>query len=601
MRTLKLFLPLIGIMLLSSCATFQGDHSTEISSSVQTLLIQSAQSTTPEEAQQYEVLAVNQLLDDQNINDAEQLLQQINRQPITSMVAPQKAIVEAELALTLRHPHAAIAQLASVKKVDMLPLPLQSTYYETQIEAYVQSNDLANSILARIHFDNIINDESLRQQNEMIIWHSLQTLSTSSLTALQTRATSPFDENWIKLAIIAKQNANNPTSLIKQLLNWQTQNPGHPANQFIPDSDSLTQLASSYQTPKKIALLLPLQGNYGNMGKAVRDGFMTAFYENAANLAINPSLKVYDTTQTNDIKSLYQQAIQEGANFIIGPLTKTNVNAIADSGDTNVPTVLLNYADESLPKNMYEMGFAPAEAARQAANLAWQHNGHDLLLIYPNDSRSQDIANAFKQQWLQLGGRILNEIQLDNTQPLSSEIATAVNVSLSRERADELKQLLDEKIKATLRRRQDIDGIFLLSTPAEARQILPLLKFYYAGNLPVFSITTVYSGYPSPDNDHDLNGLYFDDMPFVISNTPAITNMRNKIVSLWRNNYRQNNRLYALGIDAYTLSFMLPRLLLLPTFAVNGVTGLLFLQQQSIYQSLSWVQFQSGTPVMLNK
>ena len=40
--------------------------------------------------------------------------------------------------------------------------------------------------------------------------------------------------------------------------------------------------------------------------------------------------KIYDTSKTHDIVKLYKQSIQQGAQLVIGPLTKNAVTEVSD-------------------------------------------------------------------------------------------------------------------------------------------------------------------------------------------------------------------------------------------------------------------------------
>ncbi len=584
------------LILLCSCASFFGNNATKISYSAKGYLEKAAQSQGIE-SQQYQILAANQLLLDNNINDAQQLLNTLNNIPLNPTIQSQKFIIEAQLALQQDNPRLALYKLSLVRNLNTLPERALISYYTTSMQAYLRSNQLANSTMAQINLNTLLTNPIMIQKNEVIIWYNLQTLNTTTLNNMLQRTNNNIIQGWIKLAIIAKQYSDNPIQLAAQIQSWQATYPNHPANNILPDANTLQSLAT-FQAPQHIALLVPLSGQFGNMGKAIRDGFMTAFYANAKKLPQAPTVKVYDTTQASDITSIYQQAIQNGADFIIGPLTKTNVDNLVSSSKISVPTLTLNYAtSSSVPNNIIQFGFSPEQAAEQMTDFAWRHGASRALIITPNNDWGNKLSDAFDNSWQNIGGETLNTLAFDTNNQLSNEIAGILNITQSNTRADNLRQLFNEKIKSLARRRQDINSIFLAATPVQARQILPLLRFYFAGNIPVYSIANIYTGYPSPRNDHDLNGVYFDDMPWLIQNTSSINPLKTQIQSLWASNYRNNSRLYGLGIDAYTISILLPRLIALPNIALNGVTGQLYLQgNNTIYQQLSFARFSSGVP-----
>src|SRR5690606_29923358 len=101
-------------------------------------------------------------------------------------------------------------------------------------------------------------------------------------------------------------------------------------------------------------------------------------------------------------------------------------------------------------------------------------------------------------------------------QSMSQEIRAALNIQRSEARAKEIESILNRRIEFTPRRRQDIDMVFMLAKPAQARVIKPLLDFYYAGDLAVYSTSRIYTGYPIPRLDRDLDKVRFTEMPFVV-------------------------------------------------------------------------------------
>jgi uncharacterized protein len=148
--------------------------------------------------------------------------------------------------------------------------------------------------------------------------------------------------------------------------------------------------------------------------------------------------------------------------------------------------------------------------------------------------------------------------------------------------------LLDRKIISIPHVRQDIDMIFLLASPERAREIKPLLNFYYVGNLPVFSTSAIYNPLSTSRTNSDLNAVQFCDMPWVL--IPTTFN-----ISRGNRHDQEQTRLFALGIDAFRLTTQLDRLLLSQDFSSYGATGKLSLTaNQHIYRQLDWAQFQQG-------
>ncbi|MBN1684366.1 MAG: penicillin-binding protein activator [Gammaproteobacteria bacterium] len=581
-----------------------------LSQSVKDYLQKSEQSRGVEK-QQYQLMAVNQLLLQDKLLDAQQLLQELDQISLDPSIDQQKIILEAKLALKKDDPKLAVKKLQKVRHVQLLDQNAKMAYYLTAAESYERSNHLGESVIARIQLSELPNSASQLSlfpsstsatatidKQSLIIWQKLQQVSLSQLKILLNQYKSRLIQGWLDLAILAKQNANDSKGLAENILSWKRIYLDHPANEITPDNQTLLALERP-STPKKIALLLPLQGQYAKIGQAVRDGFITAFY--ADKTTTNIDIKIYDTSQS-DVCNLYQMALRDGANMAIGPLTKSNVSALAQCVDNQSPILALNYlADNTdIPDQFIQFGLSPNQAAQQAAQYAWQHGVSRVLTISPKNDWGDDVVNAFTGTWAQLGGTIINNYRFTEDASYREEIAKALNVDQSSSRIRALKNMLHEKFKSLLRRRQDINGIFLVANPIQARQIHPFLNFYYAGSLPIFSISGIYTGYLNSFRDRDLDGIYFNDMPWVLDiKNSAQKTLQSQIRSLSPKNFEINKRMYGVGVDAYLLAAHWDRLLTLPNFALHGVTGQLYLNQQhQIYQQLIWAQFKNGAPVL---
>src|SRR4029077_17401358 len=102
-----------------------------------------------------------------------------------------------------------------------------------------------------------------------------------------------------------------------------------------------------------IALLLPLSGRAAGPGASVREGFMTAYYETVP--AERPRVRIYDTGAVS-IADALAQATQQGADFIVGPLTREEVTVAADFPGARPPILALNFlpAEHAAPAQFYQ-------------------------------------------------------------------------------------------------------------------------------------------------------------------------------------------------------------------------------------------------------
>lgn len=333
--------------------------------------------------------------------------------------------------------------------------------------------------------------------------------------------------------------------------------------------------------PKQIALLLPLQGANASSGQAIRNGFLTAYYYAKQQQADAPGVTVVDTS-SGDIVGLYQQAVAKGADFIVGPLTKENLQTLASHGALNRPTLALNTLDNGAQVgNLYQFGLSPQEEASQAAIRAKNEGHQRAIIMYPKGAWGQGIASAFQNQFQSSGGTVVASYPFVPREDFSVGVAQALGV--------------DPAAKRLAHPREDIDMVFLVAFPQEARQIRPQFLFYNAGSLPIYATSLIYSGTPNPQYDTDLNGIQFGDMPWVLGpDMPQWGEMRDHIKTLWGPSYAKSPRLYALGIDAYHLTY---RLSDMGNNTLTGATGVLSVGgNQYIQRQLSWATVQNGVP-----
>jgi outer membrane PBP1 activator LpoA protein len=280
------------------------------------------------------------------------------------------------------------------------------------------------------------------------------------------------------------------------LANWRRLFPQHPANDGV-QALAQTQIAGAAQYPDQIALLLPLSGSAESVGVAVRDGFIAAYLEQDP--ASRPHLKIYDAAAA-PIGSVYERAIQEGAGFIVGPLTKEQVAAIAPlAGRT--PILALNFLSESIstPRNFYQFALLPEDEARIVARRLVADGNRNGVAIVVEGERGNRVAAAFSDELSRQGGSLLDSQRFAAGQnDFSDVIRTVMQVHVVKGEP------------AT--HRGDASFIFVVAgTPATARLIIPQLKFHYSGDVPVYSTSDSFE--PSSSANSDLDGMFFPDMP----------------------------------------------------------------------------------------
>ncbi|MCB1687556.1 MAG: penicillin-binding protein activator [Halioglobus sp.] len=421
------------------------------------------------------------------------------------------------------------------------------------------------------------------------VWRNLEKTDEDQLSAALTLASDPQWRGWLNLAIISRAPA---PSLPGQLARWRNENPDHPAAKPLPGG--MDYLLAQGTRSGKVAILLPLSGELARAGRAVLNGFLAAYYENRAAGGSSEELLIIDLDKTPSASSAYQEAVSQGASMVVGPLSKEALADIATLLERPVPILALNRIDQVLPASgsaLVQLSLAPEDDARTIAELAFGRGARSALIITPAGEWGDKLEPVLRERWTTLGGTAADSVTYTTYDDYSSSVKSLLSLGASEQRAKELRDLLGTNIEFTPRRRQDADVVFLLSrTSTEARSMKPLLAFHYAGDLPVYALSTIYSGVPDQRNQ-DLNGILLAEIPWLLGANPGLR------VTLAAGDVGGGNlpTLNALGADAFMVQSGFSRLQSGADALFRGNTGLLTMDPTlTIQRELSAAKFDGG-------
>ncbi|MDP1573674.1 MAG: penicillin-binding protein activator [Coxiellaceae bacterium] len=352
-------------------------------------------------------------------------------------------------------------------------------------------------------------------------------------------------------------------------------------------------------SPNHIALLVPLSGPLAPYGNAIRNGFFAAYYTAKDQNGTSPTIDVLDTNGQS-IQSVYQTAIAQGANFVVGPLDKPSVTTLAQQ-HLSVPVLALNMGNS--PANnaaLIEFALSPTDEAEQAAIKANADHHHAVLILAPQTAYGTRLVSAFSAQWKKTGGTVVATQYYNDISTLSQSISNVLQISQGRKDARTLERMLQRNVRYIPQRRQDFDSIFMVATPTMAKQIELLLRFYFVENIPIYATSQVYNGMPNPE----LDGVMFCDMPWTLAPNqmqPAyLQSIQQRIQATWPNNYTGLAKFYAMGVDAFNVIPQLSAMQSSPSDSFSGATGTLYLSSdRQIKRQLLWAQIKNGMPVVM--
>lgn len=545
--------------------------------------------------------AAGKYLQDGETARAGQILQSMTPSQLPVELQARQYLLKGKLALARGQARQSLQILSSINDPNTLQDADQQAYYDTLALAYYNLNKYFTSTQERVKLSHLLNDKQAQKQNARLIWNTLQNVPLAELESQLLEDDQASELNsWLDLARLAKRHRDAPNLLATEVKSWQEKNSNHAGNSMIPAVKASE--ADEKNGPLLIALMLPMQGKYGKQGKAIRDGFMAAFFQQGTKLNRKVKIKVYDTALESDTAQLYQTAVDDGNNFVIGPLLKENVAKLASVSGNHTPSLTLNYSNERLSDQFYQYGLSPQDEAQQVAIKAIKDGRKRALIIAPEGAWGEAVMANFSQLYQGLDGQIVDTLYFNRTTHFGPSIKQFLKITNSQSRKRSLQSLLGQRVQFTPRRRQDFDMIFLLAQPKQARQIKPLLDYYYAGNVPVYATSQIYPGNVNSKRDRDINGVIFCDMPWVLHHNARVKQRYDLIASLWPHSSHAYPRLYALGIDAFDIATHFKNLTLFREFGLKGTTGTLLLDKRHrINRELLWLKVNKGTAQLMQQ
>jgi hypothetical protein len=562
------------------------------------LYLEAAERSDSPLKEDYRLLAVDSLIRGSDFDDAEAILDKLSPSELPEPQRQHYDVNRAQLAIAAQHTD----EVLEILQRPPASGPYAAEYRRLRAEALKLNADYLASAREYIAREAFLEYPEQRLKNQLATWEALSGLSDSELQ--QSRTAPPPDtlSGWLELVELTRLYLQQPDALAGVIPHWQARYPGHPANEvFLGELLNTMQMAG--QPPEQVALLLPLSGTLSGAATAIRDGILAAWYDTSDGIR-RPSIHLYDVgTDPTSVMDAYQQAVTDGARFIIGPLRKEAVQVLMQQEQLPVQVLVLNQIETEGPLNasVYQFGLAPEDEAREVAQRAMRDGHTRTISLIPQGDWGERVYAAFVDEWVKLGGFVLDHQTYDPAQADHGKLlSTTLNLDASKARKQRLVQLLGQQLEFEPRRRQDVDFFFLLATPKQARLIRPQLSFYRASRVPVYSTSHVYSGQTDESRDIDMNGIVFCDMPWSLDNNGNWQHLRQTIDEHWPENAARYSRFYALGIDAYRITPYLGQQMSGIFGSYQGVTGNLSLDsRQRIHRTLRWAQFRNGIPTLL--
>lgn len=323
--------------------------------------------------------------------------------------------------------------------------------------------------------------------------------------------------------------------------------------------------ADGYRPPRQLAVLLPMSGELASAGQSVRDGFLAGYYAESRR---RPTIRFYDTGSTADsARQAATQAVQDGAQLLVGPLTRDGVTAVLDQADLGVPVLALNRGQNQTSSGS-SFALAPEDEGIAVADRLAARGLLRVIAIGQNDDNAKRALASFREQLRSRGGEIVAEFTASDG---SADAANAL-------------------ANATAQANGQAQAVFLALKAPQARLLAAQLKTSPLASLPRLSTSLILAGGGNARLDSELDGIEYPELPWLLGQRPGLPGADG--LSSARG---PAQRLFAFGLDAWQLSAYLDKLGNDPAAMVHGATGELRLDAVGgVQRDPAWAVFSGG-------
>lgn len=465
---------------------------------------------------------------------------------LTPLQATERRIIEADIELANSQPQRAWQLMGAIPAPAGTPLAPQ--YYQSRMRIALAAGRPVDGVRAEMAGEKLAPGAADRTRMRSELLALLREARTRGVKLEPEASQDPIVRGWLELGAMAGGSGGASLSAGADAARWRARYPDHPATELL--ASALPGPLPSTQL-RQVALLLPISGQAAHYAAAIQAGFDYAVQQLPA--ASRPTVQVYDTGVVTVDEAL-RQARADGSNFVVGPLTRQEVD-IAAQVAPNMPMLALNFLSSGhvAPPGMSQYALSPEDEARDIAKRMLAAGQKRGVALVPTGDWGTRVLAAFRQELLAGGGTLLAQGVYDPAgHDFGTPIRNVLGTDQSFARKERLQDVLNQKLEFEPRPRADIEFIFMPAQPGPARLLRPQLRFQYAGDVPVYATSDAYAADGGPANQ-DLDGLIVPAMPWLVPDSGAAAALRATVASSAGDSTLYQSGLYAFGFDACQL------------------------------------------------
>ncbi len=399
-----------------------------------------------------------------------------------------------------------------------------------------------------------------------------------------TSLSAPFS-GWVALAQATALACHQPSQWPERLASWRATHIEHPAQAWLQPSTAMPAI-------HKIGVIVPQHGVYAQQGNTLLYGIMAQLYrmkQQRPNHALN--VVVYDASQ-DDPNAMLAFAERPDLDAIIGPLTKKRVAQLNNDRHLQKPILAFNPPQRATPNDdLYWIDLTQQseirDLAKHVSHLGYRHP----LVIQSATPLGEKIGHAFSMGWPHA---TLQEdwIATLPTTPQHNDafIQETLGITTSHHHGQQIAKALQEKVRTIPSHRPDIDAIILAMGQKQASAIIPLIRYHYSGDLPLFGPSIFQQPVAHRYQKQDLEHVrYLGYVP--PRHTPGAH------MPSWPKYLQRHPNFFRLGQDSLRLLLTLPVMQSMSWTQCVGLNGIYQMRQPHVIQrNTVWMTLHRGRP-----
>ena len=617
----------LAALIFAGCGTHTPDQSTAYMQGTaqadSAFYLQQMQQSSDDTRINWQLLAIRALVKEGKTGQAVELFNQLP-QELNDSQRREKTLLAVEIKLAQKDFAGAQNLLAKITPAD-LEQNQQARYWQAKIDASQgrPSIDLLRALIAQ---EPLLGAKE-KQQNIDATWQALSSMTQEQANTLVINADENILQGWLDLQRVWFDNRNDPDMMKAGIADWQKRYPNNPGAKMLP-TQLVNVKAFKPASTNKIALLLPLNGQAAVFGRTIQQGFEAAknigTQPVAAQVAAAPAADVAEQPQPQTVDGVASPA-QASVSDLTGeqpaaqpvPVSAPATSTAAVSAPANPSAELKIYDTSSQPlsqilSQVQQDGASIVVGPLLKNNVEERHNRDQgkqaPLVLIPRSSLGDRVANAFAQEWQKLGGGTVLQQKFGSTSELRAGVNGGSGIALTgtpitpRATTDSGMTTNNPTLQTTPTDDQftnnggRVDAVYIVATPGEIAFIKPMIAMRNGSQsgATLYASSRSAQGTAGPDFRLEMEGLQYSEIPMLAGgNLPLMQQALSAV-----NNDYSLARMYAMGVDAWSLANHFSQMRQVQGFEINGNTGSLTANPDCVInRKLSWLQYQQGQVV----